>query len=194
MKRILAVIGIIILGVLMMGTKPEGHQVTICHATPPDSASNGWHEITVDIASIGYQQSGHQDQHNADIIPAYNYSDGFSFGGKNMGTNFDGHTGAEILANGCKLPQDPTIPYITDMPTPTPTMTLTPKHKITRTPTEPFITITPSPFCSVCKVSDNLTLVGNTCLTNIYRFTDQGHTCYMAEDINGSTLSIWCTP
>jgi hypothetical protein len=80
------------------------HKVTICHATPPDTAENGWRAITVDIASTGYQHSGHQDQHDADIIPAYDYP-GFTFAGKNLDTYFYGVLGADILANGCVNPK-----------------------------------------------------------------------------------------
>lgn len=78
-------------------TKPTpGHLVTICHATPPDTAAQGYVAITVDVASTGYKQSGHEDQHDADIIPAYSYTDGdgvtFSYAGKGD---------QSILENGC---------------------------------------------------------------------------------------------
>jgi LPXTG-motif cell wall-anchored protein len=79
-------------------TKPNPeHKVTICHATPPDTAANGYVEITVDVASVGYQNSGHQDQHAADIIPPYSY-DSFTYAGKGD---------QSILANDCKVATPP---------------------------------------------------------------------------------------
>lgn len=91
-------------------TPPPEHKVTICHATPADTAANGWVAIEVDVASVGYQQSGHQDEHNADIIPAWSYTNNegqtVSFSGKNLSTNFGGKTGAQILSNGCVKPTD----------------------------------------------------------------------------------------
>lgn len=80
-------------------SKPPSHLVTICHATPPDTAADGYVEITVDVASVGFVQSGHADQHDADIIPAYTF-DGFSFPGKNWDSD-----GQAILNNGCVLPE-----------------------------------------------------------------------------------------
>lgn len=93
-----------------VATKPNPeHKVTICHARPPDTAANGWVEITVDVASVGYKKAGHESEHDADIIPPYSYEDEdgnvFSYPGKGD---------QSILANGCEDPDDPT-------PTPTPT-------------------------------------------------------------------------
>jgi hypothetical protein len=102
-------------------TDPPGHLVTYCHATPPDTAAQGYIEITSDVASVGYQHSGHQSEHDADIIPPYDYDD-FSFAGKNWDT-----AGQEILRNGCVVPS----------PTPTPTPTPTEE---TPTPTETPVT------------------------------------------------------
>jgi hypothetical protein len=94
-----------------LATKPApSHKVTICHATPPDTAANGWVAITVDIASTGYKQSGHQDQHDADIIPAYNYRGVFVYNGKNLDTYFYGALGSDILANGCVSPSESVAP------------------------------------------------------------------------------------
>jgi len=96
-------------------TKPPEHKVTICHATPPDTAAQGWHSITVDVASVGYQHSGHQDQHDADIIPAWSYTDAdgntVSYAGKNLGDlgafGFPGVNGADVLEAGCVVPEQP---------------------------------------------------------------------------------------
>lgn len=117
MQKLLALIGVVALTVLVPATlagatqpNPE-HRVTICHATPPDTAANGWHAITPDIASVGFQHSGHQSEHDADIIPAYQYTDAqggtFFYDGKNLDFEFlPGVTGADILAAGCKVPTE----------------------------------------------------------------------------------------
>ena len=120
MKRLLGLAGlgalIAVLGIfaaVALATQPPEHKVTICHAKPADTAANGWNAIEVDVASVGYQQSGHQDKHAADIIPAWSYTDGentVSFGGLNLGTDFGGSTGAVILANGCVNPTPPPPP------------------------------------------------------------------------------------
>jgi hypothetical protein len=78
-------------------TKPESHKVTICHAHPADSLTGPWVSISVDVASVGYQHSGHQDEHDGDIIPPYSYGD-FSYEGKGD---------QSILANGCVAPEPP---------------------------------------------------------------------------------------
>ena len=64
---LIAVVGIF--AAVALATKPPEHKVTICHAKPADTAANGWNAIEVDVASVGYRQSGHQDKHAADIIP-----------------------------------------------------------------------------------------------------------------------------
>lgn len=123
MKRVLtgltALFAVLLLTVVTatsaFATKPEGHKVTICHATPPDTAAQGWHAKTVDVASVGYQHSGHQDQHDADIIPAWSYTDDdgntFSYAGKNLGDlgafGYPGVNGSDVLAGGCELPDTP---------------------------------------------------------------------------------------
>ncbi len=98
---------------------PQHVPVTICHATPPDTAANGWEEITVDDDAI--VTSGHNEQHDKDIIPAFTYwaknGDGvwsqLSFPGKNLGTVFSGFTGAQILAAGCAPTVAATAPIFT---------------------------------------------------------------------------------
>jgi len=87
---------------LATAPNPE-HKVTICHATPADTAAEGWVSITVDVASVGYMQSGHQDEHDADIIPPWSYTDGNSDTVSYDGKNWDA-TGQAILRNGCKAP------------------------------------------------------------------------------------------
>ncbi|MCU1432871.1 MAG: hypothetical protein JWP95_1976 [Actinotalea sp.] len=80
--------------------------VTICHATPPDTAAQGWHLITPDDDSV--VKSGHGRQHDMDIIEAFTYlaDDGTTqyYPGKNLTTDFGGVTGQQILDNGCELP------------------------------------------------------------------------------------------
>jgi hypothetical protein len=89
---------VLALSLAASATAPPEHLVTICHATPPDTAAQGYQSITVDVASIGYQQSGHQDQHDADIIPPYSYGE-VSFAGKNWTS-----VGQAIWNNGCVVP------------------------------------------------------------------------------------------
>lgn len=54
------------------GSPPNpGHDpVTFCHATPPDTAANGWNEITTDDDGVLF---GHAEEHDADIIPSFQY-------------------------------------------------------------------------------------------------------------------------
>lgn len=94
---------------------PE-HKVTICHAHPADTAASGYNEIEVDVASVGYQQSGHQDEHDADIIPPWSYTVGestFSYDGKNWTDE-----GQAIWNNHCEVPSSTT----TEPPTTTTTV------------------------------------------------------------------------
>jgi hypothetical protein len=101
-------------------TKPPEHLVTICHATPPDTAAQGWVQITVDVASVGYQQSGHQSEHDADIIPPWSYGD-FDYPGKGD---------QAILENGCEPVDPPTCEELENCP-PVPceeTETCLPEH------------------------------------------------------------------
>jgi hypothetical protein len=118
----------------VLGSPPPEHKVTICHATPADTAKNGWVVIEVDVASVGYQHSGHQAKHDADIIPPYAYG-AFSFAGKNWTTE-----GQAVWANDCQAVTPTATP--TEAPTATPTEaptatpTATPTEAPTATPTE----------------------------------------------------------
>lgn len=51
--------------------KDDGHQVTFCHATPPDTAAEGYTKLTSDKDSIF--KDGHGNQHDADILPQFDY-------------------------------------------------------------------------------------------------------------------------
>ncbi|MEK7549447.1 MAG: SdrD B-like domain-containing protein [Patescibacteria group bacterium] len=66
--------------------------VTFCHATPPDTAANGYNEIITDDDGV---LSGHGPQHSADIIPPFDY-----YGGHFPGRNWDPEHEA-ILRNHC---------------------------------------------------------------------------------------------
>lgn len=88
----------------------DNDKVTLCHATPPDTAANGWNELTVSDAALVIK-NGHATEHDADIIPAFDYWIKVQgawtfhhFAGKNLATVWSGATGAEILANGCEIP------------------------------------------------------------------------------------------
>jgi uncharacterized repeat protein (TIGR01451 family) len=92
--------------------------VTFCHATPPDTAANGWNSNTTSGEAILQHDNGH-DHHDADIIPAFDYGWDSNhwdhhFDGKNLSNTFDGSTGQQILDNHCVLPPpscDSTISY-----------------------------------------------------------------------------------
>ncbi len=100
---------------------PQHVPVTICHATPPDTAANGWEKITVDDDSI-VTSSGHADQHDADIIPAFTYwakdDNGVwsqqYFPGKNLDTTFSGISGSAILSAACDYKTTPVEASITN--------------------------------------------------------------------------------
>lgn len=79
----------------------EHTQVTFCHATPPDTAAEGYLEKTVDDDAIW--KEGHGSQHDEDIIPAFDYYDEQShsmkhYAGKNLTTE-----GQAILDNKCQV-------------------------------------------------------------------------------------------
>jgi len=98
---------------------PQLVKVIICHATPADTATGGWVPTPIDDDAIDNHNS-HFTEHEADIIPAYDYwvqDHGvwtkLHFAGKNLDTVFFGATGAEILAAGCKVPVTPAAPTFT---------------------------------------------------------------------------------
>lgn len=113
--------------------------VTICHRT--GSATNPYIQISPDVEGV---VNGHMDHNQignglgGDIIPVFVF-EGITYS-KNLDFDFGhGVTGAEVLANGCVIPEHHT-------PTPTPSMsctpTPTPSPSPSCTPTPP---ITPSP-------------------------------------------------
>jgi hypothetical protein len=112
---VVALIAAAVPGTALATDKPgKPIRVTICHAKPADTAKRGWVEITVAVTATGFRQSGHADQHDADIIPAFTHK-GFVYPGKNLTTDFGGVTGQEILDNECVKPtpvdpEDPTDP------------------------------------------------------------------------------------
>lgn len=96
---------------------PDGGatKVDVCHATPPDTAHQGWNLVSIDDAAAATNHSGHDHEHDADIIGAFSYWSSTGNGndatwvyttypGKNLATDFGGVTGATILANGCDRP------------------------------------------------------------------------------------------
>ena len=77
----------------------NGHiELTLCHARPPDTAINGWRQITIDddggFEDFLNQFRAHNRQHDADIIPPIG-----EFGGKNWDEE-----GQAIYRNGCEVP------------------------------------------------------------------------------------------
>ena len=74
--------------------------VTICHATPPDTAANGYVRISPSASGV-YQ--GHLREHAADIIPPFVYA------GVTYSLNWDA-TGQAIWNNGCVVPAGTTAP------------------------------------------------------------------------------------
>jgi hypothetical protein len=134
-------------------TPPPDHQVTLCHRT--GSATNPYVQVTVDIKSAGEAQTakGHDDHNQigngigGDIIPSYTYGD-FTYPGKNLDTDFGGVTGADILANGCVVPETSPSPSPSETPSPTdtPTPSETPSPSDTPKPSEtPKPTKSPKP-------------------------------------------------
>lgn len=77
--------------------EPEHVEVTLCHATPPDTAANGYQQITTDDDGA----LGHAAQHSADIIPPFSY-----YGGSFPGLNWDSE-GQAIFNNDCVPPEPP---------------------------------------------------------------------------------------
>jgi hypothetical protein len=99
--------------------EPEHVEVNICHA----NQGNGWSYIEVDDDSI-VKPSGH-NSHANDIIPAFTYWakvagiwTELNYPGKNLGTNFGGFTGQQILdaqsrwSNDCDMEVRATEPTV----------------------------------------------------------------------------------
>ena len=112
----------------VFGSAPPEHKVTICHATPPDTAANGWVTLEVDVASVGYQHAGHESEHDADIIPPYAYGE-FTFDGKNWDA-----AGQATWGNDCVAVEATVAP--TETATATATATATPTEDGEVLPTE----------------------------------------------------------
>lgn len=136
---------------------PTSHKVTLCHARPADTAKNGWVVITIDDNGVQGDKkvAGHANEHDADIIPAFTYSDGTQFSGKNLGGlsafGYTGVTGQQVLANGCVLPATPSTtppPTKSTTPPPPPTTSTTP---VTPPPTT-TTTVVPPPTQSTTTV------------------------------------------
>jgi hypothetical protein len=130
--------------------------ITICHAT--SSSSNPFVEITTSADGVLSAHAHHPD----DIIPPFevvlNNGTREVYPGKNLDKVFGaGYTGAEVLANGCRIPTGrlsvTTIPAALTEPGPTIT---TPAMKEVKTITEkavvPDLTTTAPPTSTVVTV------------------------------------------
>jgi hypothetical protein len=108
----------------VLATQPDGHKVTICHATNSDT--NPYVVIDVDIASSGYLKAGHsnhtgpiwyagaKDAHVkwGDIIPAYDYAPTtFHFAGLNWTDQ-----GQAIWQDGCGVETETVAPSQSEVP------------------------------------------------------------------------------
>lgn len=80
------------------GAAAGSDKITLCHGT-----AGSWNAITVDVNAV----SGH-DGHAEDVIPAFtavdNQGNVTNYPGKNLGTDFGGQSGADVLGNGCAAP------------------------------------------------------------------------------------------
>jgi hypothetical protein len=138
------------------GAAPQG-KVTLCHATPPATAANGWHEITPNKNSV-IKGTGH-DGHAMDIIPAFDYNGG-SYPGKNLNTDFGGVTGAEILRNHCVKPGPTDTETSTATVTNTATATETATETATSTATETATETATSTVTNTATATDTETATG----------------------------------
>ena len=110
MKRTVAVFtaAVLALGLTIVGAAAPasalGQPITLCHAKAADTASVGWVALPpLDSHAIFTPGPSGHDEHVGDIIPAFD-----DYPGKNLDTLYGwGATGAEILANGCALPEQP---------------------------------------------------------------------------------------
>jgi uncharacterized repeat protein (TIGR01451 family) len=99
--------------------------VGICHDTG-NSQAHEWVYIMPDASGVYDGHVNHQD--GGDIIPAFTYTNGqgviISFPGQNLTTDFNGESGAVLLADKCVAkPHVPTTPPTTPPPTTTATST-----------------------------------------------------------------------
>lgn len=80
---------------ILVAPEEQQHvEVTFCHATPPDTAANGYEQITTD--DDGIMQQGHASQHSADIIPPFSVGE-IEFPGQNWAP-----LGQAIWNNDCQ--------------------------------------------------------------------------------------------
>ena len=98
--------------------EPPAAKVSLCHASPPDTAAQGWNSQSVDDSSV--IDGAHDTEHDADIIPSFTYWEQVSgvwkqmtYPGKNLTTTFSGFTGAQILASNCTQAVTATAPTLT---------------------------------------------------------------------------------
>jgi hypothetical protein len=84
------------------GSPSTGH-VTICHHT--GDPKRPFIVISPDASGVYDGHAGLSHQYGDDIIPAFSYVDAHgetvSFPGQNLGTNYDGTSGATLLAQEC---------------------------------------------------------------------------------------------
>jgi hypothetical protein len=107
----LAVVGLAAAGFFVAGSfaqsrdngSPSTGQVTICHHT--GDPKRPFIVISPDASGVYDGHAGLSHQYGDDIIPAFSYVDAHgetvSFPGQNLGTNYDGTSGATLLAQGC---------------------------------------------------------------------------------------------
>ena len=135
----------------VFGSTPPEHKVSICHATPPDTAANGWVTLEVDVASVGYQHSGHESEHDADIIPPYSYGS-FVFDGKNWDAE-----GQATWENDCAAVEASVEPTATATATATPTGEVEPNEgtnptgEVKPATGEPNVTLPPTDATGVTR-------------------------------------------
>ena len=67
---IVAVGGLWLAATATAAPPPHNGKVTLCHATPPASAKNGWVQLTVSTNPVTH--GGHVN-HADDIIPSFTY-------------------------------------------------------------------------------------------------------------------------
>jgi uncharacterized repeat protein (TIGR01451 family) len=83
------------------GASSGNDKITLCHGT-----SGSWNAIAVSVNAV----SGHEG-HSEDIIPAFTTVDNkgnvTNYPGKNLGTDFGGQSGGDVLGNGCAAPVVP---------------------------------------------------------------------------------------